>query len=351
MAKRVVDWSALLLLVGLAAGCASAPRQAPATVAVPAAVETETADLAPADRPYRGAPTCRVIDSELEHSVELKLSRGGASIATIQDGASKLELGKEPLMLEIEGGGVLLRTPYDPTETPLRLREPIALKGVLTPKPEAAVEWVGGLPNQAQRIRFRSELGSGLDVTDQVACSALTLRLADYTVPLPEGEPGIWLKGRISVRETPDAEPGLVFDAPSGVAASELERKAGFVRILVDSELDVLQGWVPQDVVKPSPGLIGSIGRGFGIGGLGMRGASHIYYTHCDKELRLFARVGDEQGEVGVIYPQTRFEVEGSEPGAHPGFTEIDLWQGRIMPAEGAKFLVYSDELESGCGH
>ncbi|MGE0325042.1 MAG: hypothetical protein AB7K71_11955 [Polyangiaceae bacterium] len=351
MARRLEYGSAVLLLAGLGSACASAPVKAPATVAVAAAIESDSDDAAPSDRPYRGAPTCRVRDAELEHSVELKLSRGGASVATIQDGASNLELGKEPLMLEIEGGGVLLRTPYNPEETPLRLREAIALKGVLTPKAEAAVEWVGGLPNQAQRIRFRSEVATGFEVTDQVACSALTLHMADYTVPVPEGDPGIWLKGRISVRETPGAEPGLVFDAPSGLAATELERKGGYVRILVDSELDVLQGWVPEAVVNPSPGLIGSIGRGFGVGGLGMRGASHIYYTRCDKELKLFAKVGDEQGEVGVIYPQTRFEIEGAEPGAHPGFTEIDLWQGRIMPAEGAMFLVYSDELESGCSH
>lgn len=352
MLKTMLRAAAALGLATLYVACGGAPAQPPrASVAVPAPLDTDAIDASPSDRPQRVGLTCSVADPELEHSVELKLSLGGASVATIQDGATRLELGKEPLVLEIEGGGVTLRTPYDHAETPLRLREAIALQGVLTPKPEAAVEWVGGLANQAQRIRFRSDLGGGVEVTDEVACAALTLHLADYSVPVPEEDPDIWLKGRISVSETAGGEPRLVFNARSGMAATELERKAGFVRIHVDSNLEVLEGWVPQEVVSASSGLVGSIGNSFGVGGLGMRGASHIYYTRCDHELRLFAKVGSEQGEVGVIHPDTRFEIEGSEPGAHPGFTAIDLWQGRIMPAEGAVFLVHSDALESGCGH
>ncbi|MEZ4228383.1 MAG: hypothetical protein R3B89_04400 [Polyangiaceae bacterium] len=336
----------------LGAACSGAPARPPlASVAVPAPVEGDGADSAPMDRPYRVAPTCRVSEPKLDRSVTLRLSLGGASVATVQDGETSLLLGREPLMLEIEGGGVSLRTPFDRAETPLRLREAIALHGVLTPKPEAEVRWVAALPNTAQRVRYESELIPGVEVVDQVPCASLALRTADYEVPGSESETQVVLDGTISVRESVAEAPGVVFEAKSPVQAVELERKAGFVRILVDTEFEVLRGWVPERVVSPSPGLVGRIGYGFGAGGLGLRGASHIYYTRCDHELTLFARVGHEQGEVGVIHPETRFEVESSEPGAHPGFTAIDLWQGRIMPAEGAIFMVYSDALESGCGH
>src|SRR5690606_10390689 len=138
-------------------------------------------------------------------------------------------------------------------------------------------------------------------------------------------------------------------ELPRGVLADELERSAGFIKIRVDTADELLLGWVPESAVTEA--LVGPGGGGSGSGmGFAHRGTpSHVQYTACPRQLTLFAAREGRVGEVGLVRPETRFElVESIERGAHAGFSVVEFWQRWIFPMQGVRLLVPSDDL-GGC--
>lgn len=339
-------WAKLPVLLHMA-GCAAQPAAKPVSVSVAEAPERED-DAAPL-APARAGVGCIVTETTIDGQVELRFELGGEPLAILRDAEVRLALNAEPRTLELERGGVMLRTPFDPKERPLHLRRAVALGGVVTPKPHAEIVALDAAP-AGQRVRYTTgrELG-GASLEDFVACVDISLNTQDYEVHAedePEGKL-VHLFGTVPVRRTPGGQPSL--ELPRGVLADELERSAGFIKIRVDTADELLLGWVPESAVTEA--LVGRGGGGSGSGlGFAHRGTpAHVRYTACGRELTLFAEREGRVGEVGLVRPETRFELVGSiERGPQAGFSVIEFWQRWIFPRQGVRLLVPSDDL-GGC--
>src|SRR5690606_10682038 len=119
------------------AGCAAQPAAKPVSVSVAEAPERD-ADSAPL-APPRAAVGCIVTETSIDSTVELRFELGGEPLAVLREAEARLALDADPRTLELERGGVMLRTPFDAAERPLHLRRAIALGGVVTPKPHAEI--------------------------------------------------------------------------------------------------------------------------------------------------------------------------------------------------------------------
>lgn len=330
------------------AGCAAQAPAKPISVSVAQAPERE-ADSAPL-APPREAPGCIVAETSIDGSVDLRFEVGGESLAVLRDAEARLVLDAEPRVIELERGGVLLRTPFDSKERPLHLRRAIALGGVVTPKPHAEIVPLEQAAD-GRRVSYTTgrELG-GAALEDAVACVDISLNTQDYEVHA-ENEPEgtlVQLVGAVGVRRTPGDEPSLELP-PRGVLADEIERRGGYVKIRVDTADELLLGWVPESAVTTA--LVGrggggsASGMGFGHGS----SRSHIQYTACPRELALFAELEGRVAEVGLVRAETKFELaERIERGAQAGFSVVQFWQNWIYLRPRARLFVASDEL-AGC--
>lgn len=340
-------WAKLPVLLHMA-GCAAQPAAKPVSVSVAEAPERED-DAAPL-APARAGVGCIVTETTIDGQVELRFELGGEPLAILRDAEVRLALNAEPRTLELERGGVMLRTPFDPKERPLHLRRAVALGGVVTPKPHAEIVALDQAP-AGQRVRFTTgfELGQAA-LEDAVACADICLNTYDYEVDAEEEAEGrpVQLRGTVGVSSAPGDQASLELPARD-ILADELERRAGFVKIRVDTADELLLGWVPESAITEVVRGRGGGGSGSGLGFAHRGTPAHVRYTACGRELTLFAEREGRVGEVGLVRPETRFELVGSiERGPQAGFSVIEFWQRWIFPRQGVRLLVPSDDL-GGC--
>ncbi|MCA9646425.1 MAG: hypothetical protein KC492_37325, partial [Myxococcales bacterium] len=278
--------------------------------------------------------TCVVSEGTLDASVALRLSARGAKLATLVDAAASVALGGRAPRLTLESNGVVLWTPYDAEEHPLHLRRGIAIAGVLTPTPSAAIEWRS---DDANSGTIRYQAGAALNhlvAEAEAQCADLGLNQASYEVDIAaDGAPKL-LVGAAPVSVKPDGPVSLTL--PRGdatIACLELERAGSYSRIQANDTDAVLTGWVPVSFLQddPAPGGFGLRGMGGGGRGYG-RVPRDVEFTACEDELPLFlGNVPGQPQAVGLLRAGTRF-AEQQRPAADPSFVLVDLWQSWIWP-------------------
>lgn len=348
-----------LALSVMASACARNTAQ-PAEVAV-ARTEPATGARTQSRVSVRRHP-CTVTEAAIDDQVLLRLGPSGVEIAALTEAAARLALNQEPWLLELERGGVLLRTAYDPSERPLHLRRAVALGGVVTPRPTSDVVW---LRSSAAGQRVRYTLGRTLNgalIEADLPCADLSLNIAEYSWESQLGARQVEIHQPVEVSPSPGAKASLSLDVPTGFAALELRRDGGFVLIRVDTDSEMVQGWVPAEAVQEPSGVVGYIGRGSGRANRHARVRARLGYTDCPHEVALFAyaeeRVGTPdvaaapavaRGEVGLVRAGTPLQVlETFQHGPNSGFARVDVWQRWIELAPAAHFLVQAESL-IGC--
>ncbi|MEZ4234275.1 MAG: hypothetical protein R3B89_34185 [Polyangiaceae bacterium] len=289
------------------------------------------------ERPARASRPCTIREASLNDVVRFRTRPKGTVLAELVDAAAHLELTESSPRLELSKGGVVLWTPYDRAEHPLRFQRPVALAEVLTLAPGASVEWVeqrGGL----ELVRYTAtEALHGAALEAEVACDALGLNLADFPMDWdPDGEP-CTLEDATPVSASAGTPPVLTLppgDEP--ITCVELERSGDFVRIAAaDMNEAMLTGWVPSRFVSE-----GEDYGGFGLRGIGGGGRAYgrvplnVDFVACPDDLRLFVEAGEAPVEVGVVRRGTPFQVL-KDQASDPRFSRVDLWQTWIWPTSG----------------
>lgn len=295
---------------------------------------------------------CVVREDVLDAEVAFKLEPKGPTLATLLEPAARLELQEVRPRLELELGGVVLWTPYDPETHPLHLRRALAFAQVLTPAYHAPIDWLASGPS-GQRVGYRA--GPALNevfVEADVACTDLGLNLTPYELDPSEVATAKQLVGKVPVSPAPGALPTLVLPRGSEpLGCREVKRERGFALIEIEDRGNaLLSGWVPVSVVldEEAPGGLGLVGRGGGGRGYG-RVPNGVDFTRCEGEVDLFLR--DAQGSarpVGVIRAETRFEILEEQTG-DVRFALVDVWQSWVDPVgeDQLYFLVERSKLEA----
>ncbi len=301
--------------------------------------------------PPRATAGCIVTETPIDGWIHLRFEARGAPLANLRDAEARLNLDSDPRVVELERGGVMLRTPYDAVERPLHLRRALALGGVITPQPHAEI-FALAASGHGQVVQYvtGAELGRAA-IEQAVACADITLNTQAYEVRAETEPPGtpVQLMGKLGVSATPGGPASLQLDLGSGILVDELERRAGQVKIRMDTETELLLGWVPESSVGAA-----RVGRGGGGSSSGMgfdhhRMKTHIQYTACPRPLTLFAERENRLAEVGVVRAGTPFEVSASvERGPVAGFSEVKFWQRWIVTDSSARFMLPSADL-AGC--
>ncbi len=341
-----------LISCGLAS-CGPQTQQVPRPVAVATPVAPRSGA---AQRDV--SPNCTISEPALASRVSLRLRPGGDPVAEVGGKPSATlalpaQRGPEPPKLTLEKDGVLLFTPHDEEEAPLRLSRVLALRGMVVPHAFRPIEWQSVSGTQ---VTVRYYLGESFEPTslgDVVACEDLGFNEVPYEAmdlfgrPCEPGEDNLVRGQNVTLRSSLEvtSEQLTVRIAESAISYVDVWRRQDeWAHVCFPTDDEVVVGWVNQDALRSEP--LDLIGRGYGVGGLGLRGTSRSepVWTRCSEELPLRAQRGEESGEVGRIRPGTRFEVEEKRG----DFSVVDLWADWIDLQQDAQFLVPTSAL-AGC--
>jgi hypothetical protein len=339
-------WVALVVL----AGCATSyrdPPDAPPTVLL----EGKGAAMTEVQEARAAAPGCvvsAVESSGFERALAVRLGTAAPAFVLARRGAAKLELGPSPkrgARASVTSGGITVRGVVAADDVWLYLARPVFLAGVILPRPEAELAWLGTSPRGRTLVRHALEQDQdSRTLSDEVPCAALALAPAHYdAVEAAERggrslRPAVVRAERLAVASSADAQPSVTLDDATDAYVEVMEEAGDKRRILWERDRDVVSGWVASatlgEVVGPAHGNL--VGEAFGYGGLGLRGIGGIVVTlRCNETMRLYAehdgkrehvgevaagievRVGEEQQGVSEVH----FLGEGFEVG-----TDTSLW-------------------------
>jgi hypothetical protein len=349
---RRVAALALPVLPGCGARVA-ATDNTPAQVSTPVASAEVQAPAAPLAYFPRG--NCVVTDDSVDVPVTMALHPGGPPIATWQQ-PPHLTLVLDgrpegPVPLKASGGGVALRTPWDPARLPLHLRRATALKGILTPLAQRPLTWLSSRQGLAT---LRYEAGPSFEhliVDAEVECGLLALHVGQYEAQDAGAQAPVASQGYlkqdvdIDVRAAPDRPPvARVKLANLGEGGVTIHGRSGdLVEIRLETDDEVLAGWVASDALAVGPPAFSGI-AGMGTGGMGyganLRMKRPMHWVSCDRDIAVHAEAGGERGVVGELIPTGRFEAGAH----HDGWVVVDFWLPWIVPRDGV-FLVREEDF------
>lgn len=327
--------------------------------ATPEVAEAPPPALAEVREPDQVA--CRVVEQAWSYD-SLRLKDGGAVFAKVYGAPTALALpagapGAGTAVLDDKS--VLVRGVVAKDDVKLRMRQALALRGFLAPKPRLELIWSGGGDGKLRvGVDASSDLTWPERVEDDVACDKLSLNVNDF-------DPRLLVTKQAKHPEREIARDGAeLAETRGGDAVARLRdgRRVELVqaqgkhsRILVDEPRYVLFGWVASaDLRQPGAGL----GYGTGYGRLGGRHVSRRGGRVCARDLTLVAELGQERAVVGVLRKDARFVVEEAPALAAPEptarkprherrFLPISLPLTRWLSLlEGARLLVPEEEFK-----
>ncbi len=296
---------------------------------------------------------CIVKVAELKGRIPVRLSANLEPFAWLRKPRAALHVkvgNASRAQLELEKEGVVFTLRYVARDLPLRPTRPIVFAGHVVPNAYAEF---GLLSATAESVTVSYQLSAAFKpaapLHQQVQCGDLAFERTRFDprkatkLGKPSGEGSLPAGRELPFHDKPGA-PEITRHTLARASGVDIhEARDGFSLVAFTTQGEFVFGWVPSSLLSPGVGGIGlgSIGT-IGRHGFGTSYKSHIGWVSCDRDLELFARLGEESGRVGTIRAGTRFEP-GSRQDAR---TKVKFWAQWLRVAPKAKLSVDSDALE-----